>query len=186
MENPISITLLNDFIFCPASIFFHSLDYDTDRLIYQNSYQINGTTAHEKIDNGDYSSKKSILQGVSVYCDKYNLIGKIDMFDIETGILTEKKNKINNIYDGYVFQLYGQYFALIEDGYVVNELRLYSMSDNKIYKIDKPEKNREMKEKFEQTIEQINQFNMETFLQTNEDKCKKCIYEPLCSYSFEK
>lgn len=54
-ENPISISNLNDFIFCPASIYFHLLDYDTDKLTYQDSYQLNGTAAHKAVDSCAYS-----------------------------------------------------------------------------------------------------------------------------------
>ena len=97
MEDTISITLLNDFIFCPVSIYFHSLDYETEVLTYQNSSQINGTKAHEKCDNKEYSDRKDILQGCPVYCEKYNLFGKIDIFDISKGILTERKREIKKI-----------------------------------------------------------------------------------------
>lgn len=47
-----------------------------------------------------------MLQGVSVYCEKYNLVGKIDVFDEKTGILTERKKKIKTVYDGYIYQIY--------------------------------------------------------------------------------
>ena len=59
-ENPIAISNLNDFIFCPVSIYFHSLDYDTEKMTYQNSDQLNGTAVHTTVDSGTYSSKKSI------------------------------------------------------------------------------------------------------------------------------
>lgn len=87
-ENPISISNINDFIFCPVSIYFHLLDCDTERLTYQNESQLNGTAAHEKSDSGAYSTKKSMLQAVNVYCEKYNITGKIDTFDAASGILT--------------------------------------------------------------------------------------------------
>ena len=31
-ELPLSISNLNDFIFCPVSIYFHGLDSDTDKM----------------------------------------------------------------------------------------------------------------------------------------------------------
>ena len=40
-----------------------------------------------------------MLQGIPVYCEKYNLIGKIDTFDSVKGILTERKKKIKMVYD---------------------------------------------------------------------------------------
>lgn len=181
-EEPIIISNLNDFMFCPVSIYFHALE-DEEKLLTQDSYQLNGTNAHKSSDSAAYSSKKSMLQGVSVYCGKYNIIGKIDTFDSKKGILTERKKKIKVIYDGYVFQIYAQYFALTEMGYAVNELRLYSMDDNKVYKIEKPEDNAEMFRKFEKVIADMNNFTFDSFKQDNKEKCRKCIYEPLCSYS---
>ncbi len=182
-EYPISISNLNDFVFCPVSIYFHSVESDTEKLTYQDSFQINGTAAHEKSDTGAYSSKKDMLQGISVYCERYNLIGKIDTFDAENGILTERKKKIKQIFDGYVFQLYAQYFALCEMGYEVSEIRLYSMDDNKTYKIEKPEEAPEMLGKFEKLMSDLESFEFESFVQTNPLKCNMCIYEPLCSFS---
>lgn len=151
-ETPITISNLNDFIFCPASIYFHSLDYDTDTLTYQDSYQINGTAAHKTVDSGTYSDNKNILQAASVYSEKYNLFGKIDLYDTKNHILTERKKKVKKIYDGYIFQVYAQYFALTEMGYTINKIRIYSMDDNKIYPIGLPNENPEYLFKFESLI----------------------------------
>lgn len=71
----------------------------------QDSFQLNGTNAHKHSDSATYSTEKSMLQGVSVYCEKYNLIGKIDVFDERTGVLTERKKKIKTVYDGYIQQI---------------------------------------------------------------------------------
>lgn len=151
----------------------------------QDSYQLNGTAAHEKSDTGQYSSRKSILQGISVFSEKYNICGKIDTFDVDKGMLTERKKKIKTIYDGYIFQLYAQYFALTEMGYCVYKIRLYSMDDNKVYEQALPCDNHFMLEKFETLLEKINTFSFENFTQDNILKCQNCIYEPLCSYSIK-
>lgn len=50
MDDIIIISNLNDFIFCPASIYFHKLYGSQDNLTYQSSYQINGSRAHESVD----------------------------------------------------------------------------------------------------------------------------------------
>lgn len=184
-EEPIAISNLNDFIFCPVSIYFHSLE-DGEDILTKDSYQLNGSNAHKKSDSATYSTRKSVLQGIGIYCEKYNLVGKIDVFDTKSGILTERKKKITKIYDGYVFQIYAQYFSLIEMGYKVVKLHLYSMDDNKVYDIPLPEKDVNMFEKFEKLILELNGFSFENFKQSNELKCKKCIYEPLCSYSYLK
>lgn len=182
-EQTIQISYLNDFIFCPVSIFFHSLDYETEKLTYQSSCQINGTAAHSAVDEARYSDEKNILQGITVYSEKYNLFGKIDVFNVKTGQLKERKKKIKTIYDGYIFQLYAQYFALSEMGYNVKILSLYSFDDNKTYNVALPSHDSEMLEKFNEVINNINDFDYTKFIQGNSEKCKRCIYEPLCCYS---
>lgn len=62
-EEPILISNLNDFIFCPVSIYFHSLESDEENLLGQDSFQLNGTAAHEKSDSGKYSSRKMCCKG---------------------------------------------------------------------------------------------------------------------------
>lgn len=180
MEEPIMISYLNDFIFCPASIYFHQLYGIQEKITYQCSDQLNGTSAHNAVDKQKYSSRKDMLQGISVYSDVYGVMGKIDIFDADKGILTERKKKIRIIYDGYVFQIYAQYFALQEMGYTVNILRLYSMDDNKVYPIRRPEEDKLMFDKFKQLISDIHSFQLNQFYQTNSEKCRRCIYEPAC------
>lgn len=184
-ENPISISNLNDFIFCPVSIYFHALE-DEENILIQDTAQINGSYSHRNSDNAVYSTKKNILQGISVYCEKYNLCGKIDVFNIDDGVLTERKKRIKTVYDGYVFQLYAQYFSLLEMGYTVKKIRLYSMDNNKVYDIDLPENNPNMSSKFKKLLDDINAFSFDDFKQTNAGKCDNCIYEPLCSFSLKK
>ena len=65
MEETILISYLNDFIFCPVSIYFHKLYGQLDKNIYQSTFQVNGTDAHKSIDEKTYSSRKNILQGIS-------------------------------------------------------------------------------------------------------------------------
>ena len=183
MEETIIISYLNDFIFCPISIYFHKLYGNLDRNLYQTEYQINGTNAHKAVDNKTYSTSKNILQGIDIYSQKYGIVGKIDIFNINKGELVERKNKIKQIYDGYVFQIYAQYYGLTEMGYKVKKLNLYSMSDNKKYNIKLPTEDLEMKIKFEKLIQNIHEFDIENFQQKNGEKCKTCIYEPACDRS---
>jgi len=180
MEEPIAISNLNDFIFCPASIYFHNLHDDLTQLLYQTPYQINGSAVHEAIDTGGYSSKKSTLQAISVYSEKYNIIGKIDLFDTKTKTLRERKKKISIIYDGYIFQVYAQYFSLCEMGYDVQKIQLYSYDDNKTHIIPLPKDNPIMQAKFENVINDINNFNLTSFIPDNPEKCRNCVYSPFC------
>ena len=179
MENPIAISLLNDFVFCPVSIYFHKLYDGMENVLFQKTYQINGTKAHETIDKGTYSAPHSIT-GLDVFCAKYNLIGKIDLYNCKTKTLTERKKHVNVVYDGYVFQLYAQYFAMVEMGYDVQFLQIYSMDDNKTYVVDLPEENIVMLNKFEKLLDAIQTFDVDGFEQTNDQKCKKCIYSTYC------
>lgn len=182
-ENPIAISTLNDFIFCPVSIYFHMLEAEEERIVLQDSYQLNGTEAHKASDSAAYSTKRSMLQGVGVYCSKYDLSGKIDTFDVTEGVLTERKKHISHIYDGYIFQLYGQYFALKEMGFNITSLRFYSMDDNKTYNVALPEDDDAMFKRFEKLLNDMKSFDFSGFKQNNSLKCAKCIYEPLCSFS---
>ena len=43
MENPISISMLNDFVFCPVSIYFQNLYQGVEKNLYQGKSQINGS-----------------------------------------------------------------------------------------------------------------------------------------------
>ena len=102
------------------------------------------------------------------------------MYDADRKVLMERKRTVKVIYDGYVFQVYAQYFALKEMGYEVNSIVIHSMTDNKNYPILLPEKDKNMLEKFESTIKSMHEFNLENFKQDNKEKCKNCIYEPAC------
>ena len=180
MYGDILITQLNDFIFCPASIYFHNLYGETERFLYQSESQINGTAAHSAIDQHTYSDRKNIYCAMDVYSEKYGLRGKIDIYDAGSGTLIERKNKIKSIYDGYVFQLYGQCMALREMGFSVSHLVIRSISDNKNYPIPLPEDNPEMYVQFENIINEMHEFRLESYKQTNALKCRNCVYEPAC------
>lgn len=180
MDDSIIISNLNDFVFCPASIYFHNLYGSREKITYQSDAQINGTNAHDTIDHNTYSTKKNIMTSIEVYSEKCGIVGKIDLYDLDKKTLTERKRKIKNIYDGYIFQLYAQYFAMKEMGYEIEKLYLYSTEDNKKYEVLLPECNPVMLQKFVHLIENIRKFSLEGFKQDNAEKCKNCIYEPAC------
>lgn len=184
METYIPISFINDFIFCPRSIYNHQLYQNREQLLYQGEVQTEGKNAHKNIDEKKYSDKKNILQNFEVYSNRYQLFGKIDIFDVDKKILTERKNNIKTIYDGYVFQVYAHYFCLMEMGYEVEHLNLYDFSKNKKYIIELPEKNPIMLDKFESTLNEIKKFSLlNKNFKANKFKCEKCIYNLLCDYS---
>lgn len=188
MEQYIKLSTLNDFIFCPKSIYYHNLYDNYDNKLYQDEVQIAWSIVHESIDNAKYSTSKYILQWTSVFSENYSIAWKIDIFDIRTWELIERKNQIfldenkkAKIYLWQKYQLWGQMFCLEEMWYEVKNLSIYSVKDNKKYKIYKPS-TREIID-FENILEKYRKFNLlQKDWKQNTQKCLKCIYRELCDY----
>ena len=180
MELYLKISYLNDFIFCPLSIYYHQLYGEMSTKMYYGSAQLDGKAVHEAIDGKRYSTHKHILQSLDVYSDEYNLCGKIDIFDVDKGLLTERKKHIVTIYDGYIFQLYAQCLCLREMGYSVKQIRFYSSDDNKVYPISLPEDDAVMFAKFKQVNKAMHNFDVNRYEPKSADKCRSCIYNDFC------
>lgn len=179
MQDLIQISKINDFIFCPFSIYLHSIYESFSDKTYHSFYQTRGKIKHESVDKGKYSTSKHIMQGLEVYSEKYQILGKIDTFDTKNKRLVERKNQIIKIYDGYRYQLYAQYFCLLEMGFQIKEISLYSISDNKTYDIPLPGKKET--EEFENILDKIRSFSPADQFLRNAQKCEKCIYNNLCN-----
>ena len=173
------ITQLNDFIFCPRSIFFSGIYHGSveDSLFHQTP-QTTGQAHHQAVDENRYSSRESIITGMTVYSEKYRLLGRIDIFDTKSGLLTERKYSVTAIYPGFRYQLYAQFFALTEAGFEVKSLRLHSVKDNKIYPVSLPGPDEIIE--FENVIREIRNFSLDAPFQANPNKCGHCIYASLC------
>lgn len=180
MEDPIAATMLNDFIFCPASIYFHRFYDGMENRVFQCTDQTNGTFAHKNVDEGKYSTSKHVITGYEAYSEKYGLICKIDIYDSKKKLLVERKKKIKQIYDGYIFQLYAQYFCMLESGFDVQKLQLRSVDDNKVFDVKLPKDDKHMLAAFEETVDKIINFDINSFKQSNVEKCRHCIYESAC------
>lgn len=179
MESYLTITQINDFIFCPRSIYFHDIYRNTaDTECYHQRPQKTGLASHRTVDEGTYSTSKGIITGLAVYSSRYNLLGRIDILDTVGKTLTERKYSITAVYDGFKFQLYAQLFALQETGYEVLRLRLHSVKDNRNYEIPLPDE-KEVAH-FEATLEKMRTFSMTGPFVPNPNKCEHCIYRPLC------
>ena len=185
MEPYIQISFLNDFVFCPRSIYFHQVYSSFNQEVYHSDIQVKGRIAHLNIDQKKYSTRKEILQGLPVYSEKYLLCGRVDIFNQKTEVLTERKKKVQKIYDGFIFQIYAQYYCLIEMGYNVKKLFIYSLDKNKNYSIPLPKDNPQMDLRFKNLIKQIYEFQLTDNFKPNVKKCKKCIYNNLCDYGLE-
>lgn len=179
MESYLTITQINDFIFCPRSIFFSGIYHESsDKKTFHHTPQIVGGEHHKTIDEGTYSTRKDVITGLMVYSEKYNLLGKIDIYDMSTKLLTERKYSISAIYLEYRYQLYSQYFAMTEMGYEVQYLKLYSVKDNRSYSINLP--NETEQRKYEDLLYKIRNYSLDTPFNPNPNKCKHCIYSTLC------
>lgn len=186
MEYPIPASLLNDFIFCPLSIFFHRIYADRVGESFKSTKQTDGTVAHETVDSNKYSTRKNMLASIDAFSEEYGLICRIDLYDLDKKKIIERKKKISTLYDGQIFQVYAQYFCLREMGFDVQKLQIHSMDDNKNYYIPVPTDNREMYERFKNILSEIRNFDPAKYIQTNDKKCMSCIYEPACSKSLVK
>lgn len=178
------ITQINDFIFCPRSLYFSGIYRNTaDTSLYHQTPQEIGTAAHKTIDSSTYSSNKNIITGMTVYSEKYCLLGRIDILDTEKHLLTERKYSITAVYDGFRYQLFAQYFALAEMGYPVNRMRLHSVKDNQNYEIPLPDE--KSTAAFEKILTDIRSFSLLAPFSQNQNKCAHCIYRELCDFYTE-
>ncbi len=178
MENPISISSLNDFVFCPRSIYFHNLYYFLDEGTYKDVPQAKGRASHETIESGKYSSKAGILKAISVYSEELGIAGKIDLLDLEKKTLIERKRKISQLYEGYLLQVYAQYFCLIEMGFSVEKIKIHSVSDNKTYDIPIP--GEAEKARLKEILLKMNSYDLAFPFSQNPKKCAGCIYRNAC------
>ncbi len=178
MEENIPISWLNDFLFCPRSIFWHNLYGNFAKSTYQQTPQIKGLQAHENIDKKRYSTSKKWLASIDIFSEELGLVGKIDLLNQETGELVERKRTIKKIYDGYYLQVWAQYFCLVEMGYSVKKIFFHSLTDNKRYSIKIPTETE--KQKLKEIILQMKHFSLEKKFSQNPHKCNHCIYCELC------
>jgi len=177
MESYIQISKINDFTYCPASLYLHGIYEGFSQKTYHAKPQTVGTLHHEAVEEKTYATAKRFVIGLEVYSEKYNTMGKIDLYDRETGTLIERKTKIKKIYDGYRYQLYAQYFCMTEMGYPVKKLIARSLEDNKNYEIPVPGE-KETKE-FENVLVEMRSFDPKTLLSHRCSKCEMSIYSPL-------
>ena len=57
-DDLLPISNLNDFVFCPVSIYFHSLDTSSEHLLSQEIFQIDGTAAQSLMKQIRYTYSK--------------------------------------------------------------------------------------------------------------------------------
>ena len=179
MMDYIPLSTLNDFIFCPYSIYLHSVYMETDDEVYKAPPQTKGSIAHQGIDSKNGSTRRADILSLSVFSDELGIFGKIDIFKQDRHLLIERKNNLKRIFRGQIYQLWGQYFCMREMGYEVKQLAFYEISTNKMIDVALPSE----AEKLE-LIDFIDRFKKyipdSTQIIPNPNKCTHCIYCNLC------
>lgn len=170
MDSLIPISAINDFLYCPKSLYLHTVYSSFEKNTYHDTPQVLGTIAHENIENGEYTTSKYILQGLSVYSSRLGVKGKIDIYDSKNHFLIERKYRVKHIYTGFKYQLYAQMYCLEEKGTLISRLFIQSLSDNKRYEIPMPTPYE--KKEFEAVIQKMRSF---TQADLQNHTCQHCL-----------
>lgn len=182
-EDYISISTLNDFIFCPYSIYLHNVYENADESLFHAPPQTQGRIAHETVDEKKSSTRKDILQALPVYSERYGLMGKIDVYKIKEKYLIERKFQLRQIYQGQVYQLWAQMLCLQEMGYEVERIAFYEISTTHTIPIRLPTPEDILH--FEQFLQSFRDYDPTQSFQPNPNKCRHCIYCNLCDKTTE-
>lgn len=174
----IAISTLNDFIFCPYSIYLHNVYVDTDKDVYHAKPQTRGKNAHEKVDIKNVSKNNDMIEALPIISHELEIYGKIDVYNVKAKSLIERKYALKNIYRGQYYQLWAQYFCMIEMGYDVDIVSFYEISTRKTITIEKP--TNEDKEELKNFIRSYRNYDLRTSITINPNKCSHCIYCSLC------
>lgn len=177
-EDYILLSTLNDFIFCPYSIYLHNIYMEADEGLYHATPQTQGRIAHDAVDHKRSSTRKLDLMSLPVCSDHLGIMGKIDIYKGGEHHLIERKYQLKQIFQGQIYQLWGECFCLREMGYTVDRVSFYEISTNKMM----PQKLPEQKEwnELKAFVEKFKAFDPQQPIATNPNKCAHCIYCPLC------
>lgn len=170
--------MLNDYIFCPYSIYLHNVYMNTDESLYHATPQINGRIAHQSVDQKQATTAKDCIMALSVYSETFGVIGKIDLYRKSTKTLVERKYQLKQIYRGQIYQLWMQYYCMLEMGYEIEKIAFYETSRNKTYNIPLPQE--QERQELLTFIDSFRNYNPQNSITVNPNKCRHCIYCNLC------
>lgn len=183
MDDYIAISTLNDFIFCPYSIYLHNVYMDADEGVYHAVPQTRGRIVHETVDNKKTSNRNDELQALPVISHRYALAGKIDIYRGREKKLIERKYQLRNVYQGQIYQLWAQYLCMTEMGYEVESIAFYEISTNKMIPVPLPSE--EQLAQFERFIMVYKNYDPSKPMIVNRNKCTHCVYCSLCDKTNE-
>lgn len=178
MHDYIPILTLNDFIFCPYSIYLHNVYMEAEKDIYHATPQVRGTLSHQSTDQKSYSTRADVIMALPIYSERYHLMGKIDVYYRKEKKLVERKYQLKQIFQGQTYQLWAQMFCLQEMGYEVTSLAFYEQSTNKMIAIPLP--NDIEVRQFEAFLDRFYAFDPSQDFLVNPNKCSHCKYCNLC------
>ncbi len=179
MEDYIPLSRLNDFAFCPYSIYLSSVYALADDDLYKASPQLLGKMVHEGADKKTGSTRKVDVFALPVISHDLGITGKIDVYKSDRRLLVERKNNLKTIYRSKLYQIWGQFFCMTEMGYEIEQLAFYEVSTNKMTYLDLP--GDAEREELRSVVCQMKAYNiLETPIDVNPNKCTHCIYCNLC------
>ncbi|MCM1222844.1 MAG: type V CRISPR-associated protein Cas4 [Lachnospiraceae bacterium] len=184
MNDYIAISTLNDFIFCPYSIYLHNVYMETDETIYHATPQTRGRSVHETVEKKTASNRADDILALPVYSEEFGLMGKIDVYKRTERKLIERKYQLKQVYQGQIYQLWAQMLCLKEMGYEVAELAFYEISTNRMIPVKMPD-DADL-EQFRGFMRRFREYSpAETQFAINQNKCHHCIYCSLCDKTTE-
>lgn len=179
MDNYIEISTLNDFSFCPYSIYLHNVYKGASEDIYYAAPQIQGRYSHCNVDSGRVARNEGDVSGMSVISHRYGLVGKIDVYKASAAQLIERKRNIATVYQGQLYQLWAQMLCMEEMGYVVKSMGFYDVSTRKLTPVNLP--NDHDLAEFELFLNRYRNYDpYRDRIVTVRAKCLHCIYCNLC------
>lgn len=184
MEDYIHISTLNDFVFCPYSIYLQGVYMDTDEGQYKAAPQVRGKAAHQTSDHKTASNRADDILSLPVYSDEYGLMGKIDVYKRKEKKLIERKYQLKQIFQGQIYQLWAQMLCLREMGEKVESLAFYETSANKMIPVAMPSEDDLLK--FRDFLQRFRNFDPgTTSFCVNINKCRHCVYCNLCDKAID-
>lgn len=157
---------------------------DTDEGMYHATPQEKGKNAHESVDHKTADHRADVLLSLPVYSEEYGLMGKVDVFRKREKRLIERKFQLKQIFQGQIYQLWGQMLCLREMGQEVDSLAFYEISTNKTIPVAMPSE--EELKAFKDFLTTVRSYTPgSTPLTINPNKCRHCIYSNLCDNTIE-
>lgn len=184
MTDYLAISSLNDFIFCPYSIYLHNVYMESDETMYHATPQTQGRVAHVTVDKKTASNCSNDILSLPVYSEEYGLMGRIDVYKRKEKKLIERKYQLKQIFQGHIYQLWAQMLCLREMGEEIELLAFYETSTNKMIPVPMPTEDDLMR--FKGFLLRFRSFNPgSTPFIVNLNKCRHCVYCNLCDKTTE-